>query len=134
MLNYAQLDENNMVIGVSSLSGEVDNPNMVKINEYDESLLGKLYENGNFIDMEYYAELDSASKVVNILSYPSNATKTKNSGNEIPIDNQDYSLIGCKYVDGKFIRIDSQIEVIKKEIIAPVMERLKNIENKLNNQ
>jgi hypothetical protein len=40
---YAQLDENNIVVAVSQLSGEVDAPNMIEIPEYDTSLLGKKY-------------------------------------------------------------------------------------------
>lgn len=50
MFNYAQLDKEDVVIGVSSLSGEVSSDHMVKIDYYDESLLGKRYnrETGEF--------------------------------------------------------------------------------------
>lgn len=33
MFNYIQLDENSVVIGISQLSGEVDNDNMILIND-----------------------------------------------------------------------------------------------------
>ncbi|WIF95111.1 hypothetical protein [Caminicella sporogenes] len=48
---YAQLDENNICIGVSELSGEVDAPNMIKIESFDTSLLGKKYEDRKFIEV-----------------------------------------------------------------------------------
>lgn len=43
MFNYAQLDENDVVMGVSALSGEVISYHMIRIDIYDESLLGKHY-------------------------------------------------------------------------------------------
>ncbi len=45
---YAMINENNIVIGVSNLSGEVEQPDMIRIDEYDGSLLGKLYEDNEF--------------------------------------------------------------------------------------
>ena len=51
MFYYAQLDENKIVVGISQLSGEVDLPNMIRLEEYDSSLCGKKYEDGKFIDM-----------------------------------------------------------------------------------
>lgn len=46
MYVYAQINENNMCIAVSQLSGLVDLPNMIKLNSYDLSILGKKYNNG----------------------------------------------------------------------------------------
>ena len=40
---YAQLDDDNIVVGVSQLSGKVSASNMIKIDDYDISLLGKRY-------------------------------------------------------------------------------------------
>ena len=50
MFNYAQLDENGVVVCVSSLSGEVISDHMVSIESYDMSILGKFYnrETGEF--------------------------------------------------------------------------------------
>ncbi len=51
-MNYLILNDESIVIGISQLSGEVSNSNYIKINEYDVSLLGKKYTNGEFIDLE----------------------------------------------------------------------------------
>ena len=50
MYNYAQINESMFVVGISSLSGEVFDVNMVPIETPDESLLGKTYnrETGEF--------------------------------------------------------------------------------------
>ena len=47
---YTQLNEHNIVIGVSDLSGPVDLPDMISIPSYDETLLGKLWTGTEFID------------------------------------------------------------------------------------
>ena len=49
---YATLDENNIVKGVSNLSGEVNQPNMISIDTYDDTLIGKKYIDGEFIEQE----------------------------------------------------------------------------------
>ncbi|MMZ48600.1 hypothetical protein D1872_102750 [compost metagenome] len=51
MYNYAQLDSNNLVVGVSQLSGKIDSPNMILLETYDTSLLGATYdeESGEFV-------------------------------------------------------------------------------------
>ena len=51
MFNYAQINDDSVVIGVSSLSGEVSHPNMVAISSYDLSLIGKIY---NSVDGVFY--------------------------------------------------------------------------------
>ena len=43
---YAQIDENNSCIAVSDLSGKVTADNMLRLETYDTSLLGKKYNNG----------------------------------------------------------------------------------------
>lgn len=43
---YAQLNENNICIGISQLSGEVIQDNMIEIPAADNSYLWKKYENG----------------------------------------------------------------------------------------
>lgn len=43
---YAQLDSTNVCIGISQLSGEVQSEDMIKIDSYDTSFLGKKYNNG----------------------------------------------------------------------------------------
>lgn len=46
---YAQLDDNNTVIGISELAAEVIQANMIEIASYDTNLLGCTYDNGTFI-------------------------------------------------------------------------------------
>ncbi|RKD22462.1 hypothetical protein SAMN02745883_00683 [Caminicella sporogenes DSM 14501] len=48
---YAQLNNENICIGVSELSGEINSSNLIKIERFDTSLLGKKYENGEFIEV-----------------------------------------------------------------------------------
>ena len=47
---YAVITENNIVCGVSDLSGPVDLPDMISITSYDETLVGKLWTGTEFID------------------------------------------------------------------------------------
>lgn len=46
---YAQLDENNICTGISQLSGEVQEINMLQIEHYDITLMGKKLEDGKWI-------------------------------------------------------------------------------------
>ena len=48
---YAQLDENNICTCVSQLSGEASQTNMIRLNRYDTSVLGKKYNNGVWEDV-----------------------------------------------------------------------------------
>lgn len=43
---YAEIDENNICCAVSELAGEVIADTMIRLAEYDESLLGKRYGDG----------------------------------------------------------------------------------------
>lgn len=49
---YAQIDENNICVSVSELSGSVNYENMIALDTYDISLLGKKYNNGNWEEVE----------------------------------------------------------------------------------
>lgn len=53
---YAQIDENNICYSVAQLSGTVDSPNMIRIDSYDNSLLGKKYDNGEWIEISNVPE------------------------------------------------------------------------------
>lgn len=44
MYFYAQLDSNNKVIGISMLAGEVEHPNLIRLNGYDTTLIGAVYD------------------------------------------------------------------------------------------
>jgi hypothetical protein len=50
MPNYVQLNDNNIVTGVTQTTSTIDAANMIEIAEYDTTLLGKKYENGVFVD------------------------------------------------------------------------------------
>ncbi len=50
MPNYAQLDNNSIVVGVTQAAGIIDLPNMIEIAQYDTVILGKKYENSVFVD------------------------------------------------------------------------------------
>ena len=52
MYIYAELNKNNICKAVSELSGEVIKDTMIRIDSYDESLLGKKYNNGIWEEVE----------------------------------------------------------------------------------
>lgn len=43
MMFYAQLDENEICVGISELSSEVYLDNMIRIDKFDISIIGKKY-------------------------------------------------------------------------------------------
>jgi len=51
MPNYVQLNDNNIVVGVTQASGIIDLSHMIEVIDFDASLLGKKYESGVFIDV-----------------------------------------------------------------------------------
>lgn len=51
MFIYAQLNEENICIGISQLSGEMNASNMVLLEEYDASIVGKKYEYGKWLEI-----------------------------------------------------------------------------------
>ncbi len=53
MFYYAQLNENNICTGVSSLKGEVQADHMVRIPEYNTDYIWKKYENGAWSEEKY---------------------------------------------------------------------------------
>jgi len=48
---YAQINDDDIVTGVSDLAGEVIDPKMIEILSYDSSLLGKRWTGTEFEDM-----------------------------------------------------------------------------------
>ena len=53
---YAQLNEDRICVGISELSSEIIDENMIQINEFDITLLNKKYMNGEWIKVEYTSE------------------------------------------------------------------------------
>lgn len=47
---YAQIDDDNICRGVSQLSGHVDNPDMIEIESYDMSLMGKMWTGSVWVE------------------------------------------------------------------------------------
>ncbi|MGB9780608.1 hypothetical protein [Caldanaerobacter sp.] len=41
---YAQIDENNKVIGISMLADKVEHPNLIPLDTYDTTLIGAVYD------------------------------------------------------------------------------------------
>ena len=52
MYIYAQLNDEGIVVAVSSLSSVIENDQMIALSFLDYSVLGKRYENGVFVDAE----------------------------------------------------------------------------------
>lgn len=47
---YAQIDDDGICMGVSQLSGVVDKPNMIELESYDTSLMGKIWTGTEWIE------------------------------------------------------------------------------------
>lgn len=72
MYVYAQINEDNICVAVSQLSGLVDLPNMIKLDSYDLGVLGKKYNNGIWEEVPWTepktepTQLDNIEKQVSI--------------------------------------------------------------------
>ena len=53
MKYYAQVNENNICIGVSALNGAVTSSNMIELDGYDENFLGKKFENNTWSEERF---------------------------------------------------------------------------------
>ena len=49
---YAQLNDENICVGVSDLSGKVEADNMIPLESFDVNILGKKYNNGEWEEIE----------------------------------------------------------------------------------
>ena len=47
---YAQIDVQNVCVGVSQLAGVVDADNLVELDSYNISVLGKVWQGGKWVD------------------------------------------------------------------------------------
>lgn len=56
MFYYAQLDENNICMGKSQLTGEVQQDNMIKLISGEEDVISKKYENGKWSEEKFIVE------------------------------------------------------------------------------
>lgn len=62
---YAQLDVQNMCVGVSQLAGVVDANNLVELDSYDISVLGKLWQGGKWVEKPTEPEPPQPKPVTN---------------------------------------------------------------------
>lgn len=69
MVYYAQLNENNICFCVACLSGEMTEPNFVKLDFYDTSVLGKEYVNGEWVEVPVPPTPTEPTQLDNIESY-----------------------------------------------------------------
>ena len=53
MIYYAQLNENNICIGISSLKGEVKAAHMIQIPEYNTDYIWRKYKNGQWSEEKF---------------------------------------------------------------------------------
>ena len=53
---YAQLNENNICIGISQLSGEVKQENMIEIESLDNDLMWRKYEHSEWSTVKFEPE------------------------------------------------------------------------------
>jgi hypothetical protein len=51
-MNYAQINEQNIVVAVTSTAGQINASHMIPVEELDISLLGCTYSNGAFVPPE----------------------------------------------------------------------------------
>ena len=65
---YAQIDDNNICVGVSELSGEVYSEKMITLDSYDASVMGKKYNNGLWEDIEDDPEPTQLDRIENRLN------------------------------------------------------------------
>lgn len=47
---YAQINDDNICDGVSQLSGIVDKPNMIEMESYDMSVMGKMWTGSEWVE------------------------------------------------------------------------------------
>jgi hypothetical protein len=47
---YAQLNQENICIGISQLKGEVENPQLIPLKDWDTTLLGKEYRGETWVN------------------------------------------------------------------------------------
>ena len=111
MPNYAQLNDSNIVFSVQYSKKEMDNTRFIRIPENDMSLIGQLYQDGIFIPINYFAVLEEGI-VKEIITYPESVPIPLNTDIVQISQVESYSLIGTKYVDGKFVQPDPQQDQI----------------------
>ena len=58
MFYYAQLNEENICVGISQLSGKVNEPSLIPLSEFDITIIGKMYADGVWKEVEQTNEIE----------------------------------------------------------------------------
>lgn len=87
---YAEIDENNICKAVSDLSGEVIADTMIPLDSYDISLLGKRYNNGEWLEVEQ-PEIEPE---------PSQLDRIESAVNDIAKNNTSYAEMASAIAEG----------------------------------
>lgn len=87
---YAELDENNICYAVSQLSGAVIADTMIPLETYDTSLLGKRYEDGEWVEVP----------VEQIEPEPTQLDRIENAVNDIAKNNTSYAEMAQAIAEG----------------------------------
>ena len=58
MFYYAQLNEENICVGVSQLSGKVNKSSLILLPEFDITIIGKMYIDGGWKEVEQTNEIE----------------------------------------------------------------------------
>ena len=117
MFYYADINDENVVIGVKELTGKIDDPRSIQIPTADYSLIGTLYDNGEFIRIRCYASVVD-DVVIEVFKLPETEPQPPDTI-EITSQNCDNlyndtavfiadALIGTKYVNERFKLPDPQ--------------------------
>lgn len=61
---YAQLNNDNICIGISSLSNEIDSLGLIKIETYDTNFLYQKYENGQWSGEKFPPQFSNSAITV----------------------------------------------------------------------
>ena len=62
MFFYAQINEDNIVVAISQLRDEINEPTLISINDYDESILDKKWNGTSFEDLPVLEPIPESSE------------------------------------------------------------------------
>ena len=78
MFCYAQINDDNVVIAISQLREEINQPNLISIVDYNELLLGKIWNGSDFDNAPIVeSNIDPYANIVTRLQFLSLFTETE---------------------------------------------------------
>ena len=66
MKNYAQINNDNVVVGVQTSQKEIIHDSLIEVESYDPTLIGKVYIDGTFTEVEKSSEELKALKFIEV--------------------------------------------------------------------